>query len=311
MTLSGRILVATLIVTSPLAGDGKSVVAVGLAAALRASGSTVRLVRAVGGDRARSDAEQFAEIQGVRSSGTPAEPNQLETDADLSIVEAGDLASAASLRQAGDSLILVIRQGETDDVTRERTIAEIQPAALVINAAPPDELESIAQSAANLGAPVLGVLPQDRLLAAPSFSAMAEAVGGTLAGPDGLHDDAAEWLVVGPISAHGGIPYFDQFPHAAVVTRHDRVDIALGALNQSPAGLILTGGEPTLPYVAERVESEDFALIITGLSTAEAVNRIGDLYRQGQFQGPRKRQRAIDLVAEHVSLDVLQVSATA
>ena len=113
-------------------------------------------------------------------------------------------------------------------------------------------------------------------------------------------------LVIGPISAHGGMPYFDQFPNAAVVTRHDRVDIALGALNQNPAGLILTGGEPSLPYVYQRAESEDFVLIVTPMSTAEAVTKIGDLYLHGTFEGPRKLTRAVDLVAEHVSVDLLQ-----
>jgi phosphate acetyltransferase len=203
----------------------------------------------------------------------------------------------------------VTREGESDDFTLERLVAEIQVSGIVINAAPPEELENIAKSA-ELAAPVLGVLPQDRLLAAPSFNGMAQAVGGTLVGPEHLYTDAAEWLVVGPISAHGGMPYFDQFPHAVVVTRHDRVDIALGALNQHPAGLILTGGEPTLPYVAQRAESEEFALIVTGLSTADAVKRIGDLYAQGSFEGTRKAQRAIDLVAAHLNLDILQASAT-
>ena len=300
----------TLIVTSALPGDGKSVVAAGLAAARRASGSTLRLARAAGGDSAGADADQFAQLQGVRSSGTPVDAVQLTPDTDFTVVEVDDPAAAVALRKAGDSLILVARQGETDDVTLARVIAETQAAGVVINAAPPEELENIVQSA-ELAAPLLGVLPQDRLLAAPSFAAMARAVDGTLAGPERLHDDAAEWLVIGPISAHGGMPYFDKFPHAVVVTRHDRVDIALGALNQRPAGLILTGGEPTLPYVAERAESEDFALIVTGLSTADAVNRIGDLYAQGQFRGARKLQRAIDLVAAHLSLDILQASATA
>ena len=300
---------STLIITSALSGDGKSVVAAGFAAALRAIGSTVRLARAAGSDSAGVDAEQFAQVQGVRSSGAPVDADHLPLDTDTTVIEVDDPVSAAALRKGGDSLILVTRHGETDDVTLARLIAETQATGIVINAAPPQEVENIAQSD-ELAAPVLGVLPQDRLLAAPSFTAMARAVDGTLAGPERLHDDAAEWLVVGPISAHGGMPYFDQFPHAAVVTRHDRVDIALGALNQHPAGLILTGGEPTLPYVAQRAETEEFVLIVTGLSTTDAVNRIGDLYAQGIFQGPRKMQRAIDLVASQVSLDLLQASAT-
>ena len=297
---------ATIRVTSALDRDGKSVVATGLAAALRAAGSTVRLTRL---DDARTetarasdgnDAATFALLQGVRATAAPEAASTIQHDTDHLIVET---APTTALDAA--CTILVTRHGQADDYTLRSAIDEIQPSFLVLNAVPPDALNTAADIAARLNVPLLAALPQDRLLAAPSFASMAAAVGGELSGPAHLHNEAAEWLVVGSISAHSGINYFDNHPQAAVITRHDRIDVALSALNQNPACLILSGGVPQLPYVYERAESEEFALIVTPLDTATAAGRIGDLYTQTDFQGTRKLQRAVDLIADHAQLELL------
>jgi BioD-like phosphotransacetylase family protein len=299
----------TLIISSPLARDGKSVVAAGLALTLRQAGSTVRLVRSGQSQSATIDAATFAQLQGVRTTGSPEPLAALQTDTDLTIVETDALASApddaASLQQQGAILVLVTRHGQADDYTVRGAIEAMKPAAIVINGVPAAALDQVSQDAESYGLPVLAVLPQDRLLAAPSFRAIADAIQGQLSGPEDLHQEAAEWLTVGPVSAHGGIPYFDVHPDQTVITRHDRVDIALSALRETPIGLILTGGEPQLPYVHERAESEAFALIITPLNTADVTNRIGDLYTHTPFIGQRKLRRAVTLVQQHSNPDSL------
>lgn len=289
----------TVVLTSPIAGDGKSVVAAGLALALRRTGPSVRLAREAAGDSAAADAAAFAGLQGVRTSGQPEPVDAIPTDTDLTLIEAGTPATAARLGQAGARVLLVTRHGEADDSTVRRAIQETSAAGLIVNGAPPAQLEQVRAAAEPIGPPVVGVLPQDRLLSAPSFVDMAAAVDGELRAPAHLNDETAEWLVVGPISAHTGMAYFDRHPDQVVITRADRVDVALAALNQAPRGLILTGGEPRLPYVYQRAESEEFALIVTGLTTAEAANRIGELYAHGRFAGGAKLARAAELVAAH------------
>ena len=58
--------------------------------------------------------------------------------------------------------------------------------------------------------------------------------------------------------------------------------------------------------MAQRAESEEFALIITPLATPEAVNRIGALYGRSAFRGARKRQRARALLEPRLDLAALR-----
>ena len=287
-------------VTSTLAGDGKSVVAAGIAARLRADGSTVRLARAADSDSAADDAAQLGRLAGVRSSGHAANVPDIADDTDELVIEASAETVGAN-RTDADRVILVVRAGEADDATLQRAIAELQPDGVVVNAAREHaEAEARARVEA-AGATVIGVLPQDRHLAAPSVRDIATAVGGELSGDDELFDEASRDLVVGPVSAHEGMDYFRKYPDKTVISRNDRIDIALGALDYEPLCLVLAGGEPTLPYVAQRAERESFALIVTGMTTPEVVSAIGPLYGGGRFSGARQLATAVELVRDAVA----------
>ena len=290
-----------ILVTSPLERDGKSTVAAGLAQALRrtAAAPTVQLVRTPGGPTADDDAATFARLQGIRAAGVvetlPA------TDTDYTVAEVPDPAACAPLRDTDTRTLLVTRYREADDETLRRAAAAATPNGLLVNACPTGPqagagLIEARRLAALLNLPLLAALPQDRLLSAPLVEAMAQALQGDLSGDAHLWGEASEWLQVGPISAHGGIDYFSRYPDKTVITRNDKVDVALSALDSQPLCLILSGGAPNLPYIAQRAEQEEFALIVTPLHTPDAVNRIGALYGRAPFAGARKLGRAARLL---------------
>lgn len=288
-----------ILVTSTLAGDGKSVVASGIASALRASGATVRLARVDDSGSASSDASQFARVPGVRSSG-PTAASDLASDTDHIVIEA-DAASGVD----ADRTVLVVKHGEADDETVSRALESVKPDAVIVNGVP-EHGEAAAVARLNgLGADQVCAIPQDRHLAAPTVRDIAPSVNGDLSGDEELFDEASRDLVIGPVSAHEGMDYFRKYPDKTLITRHDRIDIALGALDYEPLCLILAGGDPTLPYVAQRAERESFALITTSMTTLEAVEAIGPLYGRSAFVGERKLATAISLVAEAVPVDAL------
>lgn len=289
---------ARILVTSTLPRDGKSVVAAGLAAALRATGATVRLARVDDGESAEADAAQFVRVGGVRSSGTPMPKDAIEADADHLVIEAAPGSSVDV-----DHTLLVVRHGEADDETLSRVIGEINPDGVVVNGVPQYGESAARERVEALGTRVLATISQDRHLAAPTVREIAPAIAGALSGDEELFDEASRDLVIGPVSAHEGMDYFRKYPDKTVVSRHDRIDIALGALDYEPLCLILSGGEPTLPYVAQRAERESFALITTALSTVETVQAIGPLYGEGSFVGDRKLAAAVDLVGRSLPLD--------
>lgn len=272
----------TLVVTSALAGDGKSTVAAGLADALASRGYRVQLTS--GGDSASSDA-------------------------DVVIREHDDPATAVS---GADVVALVVRQGQADDATLERAAAESGAAAIVMTSVPegaePAARARLRAIATRLDAPVtlVGVLPQDRLLAAPSLEQVATALEASLDAPEGAGNEAVEWIEIGPITAHPGSVHFVTVGSKAIVTRGDRPDVALAALDVDAECLILSGGREPLRYVLERTREDAVPLIATALTTSEAVQRLGPLYGTGTFNGTRKRERATRLIERYVDLDALQ-----
>ena len=292
-----------LIITSTLDGDGKSVVAAGAASMLRASGATVRAVRLDDGQSAEADAAQLARLQGVRG-GPAVDAGDVQDDADWIVVEAG-AKSAAAVRRDGDRLLLVARSGEADDDTLARAISEHAPDGVVVTCVPERGEPVVRERVSSLGGALFAAIPLDRHLAAPVVRQIADAVDGELSGHESLFGEASRDLVVGPVSAHEGMDYFRKYPDKTVVSRHDRIDIALGALDYEPLCLVLCGGEPTLPYVAQRAESESFALIVTSQSTVEAVNAVGPLYGSAPFSGERKLAAAVALVGESTPDDAL------
>ncbi|MCY3923651.1 MAG: DRTGG domain-containing protein [Chloroflexi bacterium] len=291
---------ARILVTSTLARDGKSVVAAGLGAALRATGSTVRLARVDDGDSAASDARQFSRVNGVRATSESVSASDIPNDTDHVVIEA---ASAEGVD--ADRTLLVVRHGEADDDTVARALSDIQPDAVVVNGVPEHGGPAAMARIAELGGTAIAAIPQDRQLAAPTVRDIAPAVEGELSGDEDLFDEAARDLVIGPVSAHEGMDYFRKYPDKTLITRHDRIDIALGALDYEPLCLILAGGEPTLPYVAQRAERESFALITTSQSTLQAVESIGPLYGNSAFVGERKLATAIEIVSANVSTQAL------
>ena len=290
---------ARILVTSSLPRDGKSVVASGLAMALRATGVSVRLVRLDDGESANDDASQFNRIRGVRTSDAALPADAIAEDTDHTIIEA-----SANSEVSADYTLLVVRHGEADDETASKAIADLSPSGVIVNGVPEHGQSAARDRIAALGGRAIATIPQDRHLAAPTVREMTSALEGDLSGDEELFDEASRDLVIGPVSAHEGMDYFRKYPDKTVVSRHDRIDIALGALDYEPLCLILSGGEPTLPYVAQRAERESFALITTPLSTVETVAAIGPLYGEGPFAGQRKLSTAAALVSECVPLDL-------
>lgn len=298
---------ARILIVGTLHGDGASVAAAGLAASLRAQGRTVRLARVGHDDHAQADAAQFQRLNGVRANPDPADTiDDIPHDTDHTIIELPrNHAPTRSDRSEHDRLILITRHAEADDDTLSQAIADTNPDGVIVNATPPHTEAAAHARIESLNASPIATLPEDRHLASPIVRDIAPAIDGTLSGDHTLFDEASRDLVVGPVSAHEGMDYFRKYPNKTIVSRHDRIDIALGALDYQPLCLILSGGEPTLPYVAQRAERESFALITTPLTTVETVDAIGPLYGQSPFSGARKLSAAAQLVAANFPMEVL------
>jgi BioD-like phosphotransacetylase family protein len=301
----------TIVIASQQPVEGRTVVAAGLGGFLAESGRAVRLARIrapEGADApAEDDARTFVAVPGCASSGR-------------AITEQEALALARDADGAGELLIIEMQPGATND------LAARLGARVILVAAPAGDLElgDVAAAAIGLGASLLGVvltrqqerriaaaraaleqrnghclaaLPEDRLLAGPSVRELAEALHASRLAEGEGEDEALEYVMLGPISADPGQPYFLQHGSKAVVNRFDKMDLHLAALATEPACLVLTGGQPPSPYLLDRVAGSDpgVTVLLSPEDTVRTVELVDELYGRTRFAGGRKIARAIEL----------------
>jgi BioD-like phosphotransacetylase family protein len=137
------------------------------------------------------------------------------------------------------------------------------------------------------GLQVLGVLPRDPMLAAPSVGELAEGLHAEiLCGADKM-DELVEHLLVGAMSAEAALTYFRRKPNKAVSTGGDRY--------------------PS-PVVLNRADEMDVPVLLADLDTLSAIETVEGYLGRGCFQQPKKVERFTALLNEHLSFATLYKS---
>jgi BioD-like phosphotransacetylase family protein len=214
-----------------------------------------------------------------------------------------DLAQALS-EQPGARAIVVATPA-TSPADLAAYIGSNSIAGVILNRVPAKRTVPIRAAYEAAGVKLLGIVPEDRLLAAPSIGQVAEALGGDSEQLDGNSDRLLERVVIASIAADPGQSYFDRTKANAIIVRSDKPDLQLAALNTGPICLIVTGGLPVLSYVLERVADEEIPLVRTKLDTTQAVGAIEGLFGSRPFSGSLDKLRRIEELLAGVDVDAL------
>jgi BioD-like phosphotransacetylase family protein len=285
-----------LLVASSEPRIGRSLIAAALAYRLNRDGHPVTLARLSGDDSAPHDAQTFASLEGIVAPASPVDAQTASSISGDAILEAaaGAVAAAAAHLQAR---VLCVATATSPPV-------DAPPSAIagtVITSVSPSELETVTQRGG-----VLAVLEEDRVLAAPSVEDIAAALDATwLSRPDDR--TGIDRVMIGTVASDAATPYFGNREHTCVITRFDKTDIQLAALQTDLACLVLTGGGEPSPYLLDRVAGHrpDVAVLLAPASTVEAMRDVEDLYRRSRFDGAGKLARAVELLDEAgVDLDL-------
>ena len=271
---------AVILVAGEGEGAGATTVAAGLAHRAARAGREVRLARLGDDARAAGDAAAFASLGFAEAiagdavaaaSGDAAVIAEAPPDADAD-------ALAASL---GARLVRVAREGANGAAEGGAD----EDGAL--------RLTTRARAAGPLA------LPEDRLLAAPTVGRLAAASRAAVLARSAEGDAAiCEHIVVGPIASDAGDGYFARYPRCAVVTRAEKVDVALAAMRVDPVCLILSGGSDPSPYLLDRVAaSRTTTLLLAPGGTVETVRDIEGSFGRSPFGHEAKVERAGELMA--------------
>ena len=171
-----------------------------------------------------------------------------------------------------------------------------------------DACARLAPELARSGMPVFGVLPEERLLLAPTVGQTASLLNGVyFAGEDGA-DALIENFLIGGLIAEWGGAYFGRLPNQAVIVRGGRMDIQMSALNFPLNALFLTRCEAPAQYVHQRAEELDVPLIaVAERDTHETAAAIETLGAAATVHHPAKAERAGAMALER--LDAAALSA--
>jgi len=292
---------------------GKTAVAVGLAQRLRQDNRTAALVRLgpPNDESAAADARCFAALglaagRATEPSSSDEAAGQVKGAPDTTFLL--ELPASETPRAEDGSAVLVERFADLDAAKAAsfgKTLGA-SFAGVIVTATPAARQTAVSADLAGRGLPLLAVLPEDRLLAAPTIAEMAAALDAEALFLDGRADTIVERMTIASIAADPGQGYFVQFGPQAVIVRCDKPALHLAALHTSTLCLILTGGRMPLAYVTERAESEGVPMLITTKDTPAAVQALEALYAGGRFSGQRKAERIAQLMVEHLYSDALR-----
>ncbi len=275
-------------------GAGATAVATGLAHRLAYSGRAVRVERLAGDARAEGDAALYATLDFAESGGAP-----LSAEASLGATPSGDAVLIVEAAPGVDLAALAGRLGARSLLVAPEGAEAVPPAGGEL-------LRTRARSASAGGADAGDVelrLPEDRLLAAPTVGRLIEASHARVLARSRDGDAAIiEHILVGAISHDAtDVSYFERHPRTAVVTRAEKVDIALGALRTGVSCLILSGGSDPSPYLLDRVaSSRETTLLLAPEGTVETVRDLEGTFASTPFAGAAKVERAGELMAAAV-----------
>ena len=292
---------SSFLIVAPEPLSGKTAVAVALGQRFKDAGRTVALARLGGDGHADPDAGLYAGLAfNDRRRPGPVEPQDAGTDADVTLIEApaGDARGLAESLPARALVVAAYAHPLPADLPSFCGALADSCAGIVITRVPRRRLEATRAAAQDLDARLVALIPEDRTLAAPSLSAIAEALAAEAAFPDSTREDVIDRPIISSISTDPAQGYFARHAPNAVIVRGDKPDQQLGALNAGVPCLIVTGGLPVVSYVKDRAEEEEIPILGTPYDTVAAVQRLEALYAATPFSGRAKVERAAQLAGE-------------
>ena len=189
---------------------------------------------------------------------------------------------------------------------------------VIVNKTRPAKLEKVRHYVGKYlqktGIPLLGVLPFEQVLSNPIMASVRESLKGrTLLNKDGL-DNQVEHIASGSLLAQEEV---ENLRNLLVIVSHRRLDEALSALQSilrdrglpggTISGVVVTGlldEEPYLPHT-DFLNAHHIPVVACPLDTYGAAVRISQMEVKINLKTPWKIRRAVELIEEHVDMDLL------
>ena len=185
---------------------------------------------------------------------------------------------------------------------------------VVINAVPMRRMDSVkatlVKSVQQAGIRVLGTLPEDRTLLTVSVGELAEHLGGNIITSPERSDNLVESVMVGAMSPDPAVSYLSLKQNKAVVTRGDRPDIQLAALQTSTSCLVLTDNiNQPLPTILSLAKTTKVPIIIVKNDTMHTMEALEAIFDKAKLSHEWKVERLEQLLEQHLDLESIYKAA--
>ena len=181
---------------------------------------------------------------------------------------------------------------------------------VVINDIPETEMAQVAKYVKpyleKRDIPVLGTIPQDRLLNSVSVRELCRKLDAKiLCRPDRL-DLMVESLTIGAMNVNSALEYFRQKNNMVVITGGDRTDLQMAALETATNCLILTGHAAPLPLILSRAEDLEIPILAVDSDTLTIVEIVDAAFGKVPISEPIKVKKVIELMKQHFDFERLK-----
>ncbi len=219
------------------------------------------------------------------------------------------LAGSRIVETLGARAILIIRYESTLRVSQVVDAAKMLGGHLlgvIINAVPQRRMDSvkvdIVPGIERGGIKVLGVLPEERVLLTVSVGELAEHLGGNILNSPERSGELVESIMVGAMSPDPAISYLSLKPRKVVVTRGDRPDIQLAALETLTNCLVLTNNISPLPNILSRAKAVKTPVAVVKDDTVHTLEALERVWDKAKFSHEQKVDKLVQLLEQHLDL---------
>jgi BioD-like phosphotransacetylase family protein len=233
-----------------------------------------------------------------------------------------DLSNARVAHLLGSKVVLVVKGGigrSIDEVALNKALFDkenVELLGVILNKVIPakfDEVRDFARRGlARLGIDLIGVIPEEPLLANATLGQICKTIKGTFVNGKAKARRRVLAVIIGAMNSTHVMEFFK--PGTLVITPGDREDVILAALStstlseldgQSIAGLVLSGNLTPHQSVLDLLTNSDVPAIASPLDSYAVANGIHSMTVKTLPGDVEKIDRIQDLVERHVEIERL------
>ncbi len=204
--------------------------------------------------------------------------------------------SAKQVAQLTGGTVLLVARYE-GPATADQVLGAVEalsssPMGVVISAVPAEAEDFVRNTLAPFlganGVPVLGILPEERILMAPTVGELAEYLDGDFLRGSEKADDLVEGFLLGALSTDYMQDYYNRRSNVAVITSAEKTDIQLFSMTPNTRCLILTGYRRPTELVMAQAAEHGIPVVMVKEDTLTVAEKVESLFANVRFHQRRK-----------------------